>query len=114
MRISLKKFVIGFLVTACVFQITTNSILGPRAGFIPADGNWYPGENSPIAWKSTVSSIIYPVKFVLVEPLKFLGQDPDGAPPVVLFFYALYWTAIAVVLWYAIFLFNKVITRRKT
>lgn len=114
MKVSVKKFVIGFLVIAGVFQFTTNSILGPEVGFIPADGNWYPGENSPVAWKDTMSSIIYPVKFVLAEPLTFLAQDPDGAPPVILFFFALYWTAMALILYYVIYLFNKIIERNRT
>lgn len=113
MKISLKKFVIGFLVIASVFQFTTNSILGPEIQFFPPDGNWYPGEKSPVAWKGTMSSIIYPVKFVLVEPLTFLAQDPDGAPPVILFFFASYWTAMALILYYVIYLFNKIMARKK-
>jgi len=113
MKISLKKFVIAFLVIAGVFQFITNSILGPEPGLFPADGNWYPGENSPEAWKSTMHSIIYPVKFVLVEPLTFLAQDPDGAPPVILFFFAVYWTAMALVLYYVIYLFYKILARKK-
>lgn len=113
MRISLGKFVIAFLVVAGVFQFTTNSILGPEVKFFPGDGNWYPGENSPIEWKSTMSSIIHPLKFVLVEPLTFLAQDPDGAPPVILFFFSLYWTAMAVGLYYLIYLFVKIGRRRK-
>lgn len=114
MKISLKKFVIGFLVIASVFQFTTNSILGPELKFYPPDGNWYPGERSPVAWKATMSSIIYPVKFVLVEPLTFLAQDRDGAPPVILFFFALYWTAMALILYYVIYFFNKIMVRKKT
>ena len=114
MKISGKKFVIIFLILAFAFQFITNSILGPEVKFYPSDGDWYPGKNSPIAWKSTMSSIIYPVKFALVEPLTFLAQDPDGAPPVILFFFALYWTAIALAIYYLIYLFKKIITRKKT
>lgn len=102
-----------FLVSGFVFQFISNSLLGDEIRLFPGNGEWYPGENSPIAWKSTMSAIIYPVKFVLVEPLAFLAQEPDGAPPVILFSYALYWTAIAVVLYYAIFLYKKVIVRKK-
>ena len=113
MKISLKKFIIGFLVIASVFQFSTNSILGPELKFYPPDGNWYPGEKSPVAWKGTMSSIIYPVKFVFVEPLTFLAQDPDGAPPVILFFFALYWTAMALILYYVIYLFRKIMARNQ-
>jgi hypothetical protein len=114
MKISLKKFVIGFLIIASVFQFATNSILGPELKFYPPDGNWYPGEKSPVAWKGTMSSIIYPVKFVLVEPLTFLAQDRDGAPPVILFLFALYWTAMALILYYVIYLFNRIMARKNT
>lgn len=117
MKISLKQFVIGFLVIAGVFQFATNSILGPELQFYPPDGNWYPGEKSPVAWKGRMSSIIHPVKFVLVEPLTFLAQDPDGAPPVILFFFALYWTAMASILYYVIYLLiyllNKIMARKQ-
>lgn len=114
MKISLKKFVIGFLVIAGVFQFTTNSILGPEIKFFPPDGNWYPGEKSSIAWKNTMSAIIHPVKFVLVEPLSFLAQDPDGPPPVILFCFTLYWTAMALVLYYVIYFFKKMMAPQKT
>jgi hypothetical protein len=113
MKISTKKFIIIFLISAFAFQFITNSILGPATKFYPIDGNWYPGKNSPIVWKSTMSSIIYPLKFVLVEPLTFLAQDPDGAPPVIFFFFALYWTGMALAIYYLIYLFGKVITRKK-
>jgi hypothetical protein len=96
------------------FSIHYEFILGPELKFYPPDGNWYPGENSPVAWKGTMSSIIYPVKFVLVEPLTFLAQDTDGAPPVILFFFALYWTVMALILYYVIYLFNKIMARKET
>lgn len=112
MKISRKKFVIIFLILSFTFQFVTNSVLGPKIKFYPIDGNWYPGANSPIAWKSTVSTIIYPIKFILVEPLTFLAQERDSAPPVILFFFTLYWTAMALVIYYLIYLFSKIITNK--
>lgn len=93
------------------FQFISNSLLGPEVRLFPGDGEWYPGTDSPIGWKHTVATILYPVKFVLIEPLSFLGKDPDPAPPVLVVAFATYWTAIAWVLYY---LFNKVVTRKKT
>jgi hypothetical protein len=49
-----------------------------------------------------------------VEPLSFLAQDPDPAPPVLLIAFAIYWAAIALVLYYLYYLLNKIITRKKT
>lgn len=108
MKISRKKFVITFLVSAFVFQFISNSVLGDEVELFPGNGKWYPGVGSPIAWKNIVGSIIYPVKFILVEPLSFLAQDPDPAPPVLLITFAIYWTAIALVLHFLLsMLFNR-------
>jgi hypothetical protein len=114
MKISLKKFIIVFVVAASIFQITTNSILGPEVKFFPGDGNWYPGENSSVGWKKTMSSIIHPLKFVFVGPLSFLAQEPDGAPPVILLSFLLYWTAMALVLYYAFYFLKKMFAQKKT
>jgi len=110
MKISRTKFVILFLVSAFAFQFISNSLLGPEVRLFPVNGEWFPGTGSPIAWKSTLATILYPIKFVLIGPLSFLGKDPDPAPPVLLLAFAFYWTAIALVLHY---LLSKIITRKK-
>lgn len=110
MKISRAKFVIVFLVSAFVFQFISNSVLGPEVGLFPGDGDFFPGDDSPIAWKRTLAKILYPVKFVLVEPLSFLGQDPDPVPPVLVLSFAFYWTAIALSLHYIL---SKIINRKK-
>jgi hypothetical protein len=50
----------------------------------------------------------------LIEPLSFLGQDPDPAPPVLLIAFGIYWAAIALVLYYLYYLLKTLITRNKT
>lgn len=100
MKISRTKFVIVFLLSAFAFQFISNSLLGPEVGLFPVNGEWFPGSDSPIAWKSTLATILYPVKFVLIEPLSFLGKDPDPVPPVLLIAFAVYWAAMALVLHY--------------
>jgi hypothetical protein len=104
MKISRKKFVIVFLVSAFAFQIISNLLLGA------VNGEWFPGTGSPIAWKRTVATIIYPVKIVLVGPLSPIFNDPDPAPPIRVLACALYWTVIALVLH---FLLSKIIPRKK-
>ena len=106
MNISGKKFVIIFLVSAFVFIGITNLLLGPIV-----NGTWFPGMDSPIAWKRTLAHIIYPVKIVLVGPLAPILNDPDPAPPIRVLACALYWTVIALVLHYII---SKIKARKKT
>ncbi|WP_018627752.1 hypothetical protein [Niabella aurantiaca] len=96
MKISLKKFVIIFLVSAFVFQGITNLIL------MPVNGDWFPGMDSPVAWKRTLANIVYPVKIVLVGPLAPIFNDPDPAPPIRVLVCAAYWTVIALVIYYLI------------
>jgi hypothetical protein len=100
MSTSRTRFVIVFLVSAFVFQFISNSLLGPEVRLFPANGNFFPGTDSPIAWKGTLATILYPVKFVLIGPLSFLGKDPDPAPPVLVITFALYWSVIALILYY--------------
>jgi hypothetical protein len=110
MKISRARFVTIFLFLAFAFQFISNSLLGDEIRLFPGDGEWFPGAESPIVWKNTLTTILYPVKFVLIGPLSFLAQDPDPAPPVLVVAFAIYWTAIALVLHY---LFSKIIIRKK-
>ena len=110
MTVSRKNFVITFLILALAFQFISNSVLGPEIRLFPANGEWFPGTGSPIGWKSTLAAILYPVKYVMIGPLSFLGKDPDGAPPVMLIAFALYWTAMALVLH---FLFSRLFNRKR-
>lgn len=111
MKISRSKFVIAFLVSAFAFQFISNSVLGPEVGLFPGDGEWFPGAESPLSWKNTLATILYPVKFVLIGPLSFLAQDPDPAPPILVIAFASYWTAIALVLHFLLGIF---IPRKKS
>jgi hypothetical protein len=111
MKISRTKFVILFLVSAFAFQFISNSLLGSEVRLFPVNGEWFPGTGSPIAWKSTVSTILYPIKIVLIGPLSPLFKEPDPAPPILVLAFASYWTAMALVLYY---LLSKIITRKKT
>ena len=110
MKISRTKFIILFLVSAFAFQFVSNSLLGPEVRLFPVNGDWFPGTGSPITWKSAVSTILYPIKIVLIGPLSPLFKGPDPAPPILVFAFALYWTAFALVLHY---LLSKIITRKK-
>jgi hypothetical protein len=104
MKTSRTKFVIVFLVSAFAFVFITNLLL------VPINGDWFPGTDSPIAWKRNLAAIIYPIKIVLVGPLSPIFNDPDPVPPIRALACALYWTAIALILH---FLLSKIIPRKK-
>src|SRR6478609_3919654 len=105
MKMSRTKFVIVFLVSAFAFQVIFNLLLGPVI-----NGTWFPGSDSPIAWKRNLAAIIYPVKLVLVGPLAPIFNDPDPAPPIRALACAVYWTAMALMLH---FILSKIFTRKK-
>jgi len=106
MSISRKKFVILFIISGFVFLFITTSLLGstgPRGFPKPPDSVLRTGGNSPIAWKRTVSTIIVPIKIVLIGPLalpqiNFLKDDPP--PPFIGIYLVFYWTILALALHY--------------
>jgi len=110
MKVSRTKFVSFFLVSAFAFQFISNSLLGSEVRLFPLNGEPFPGTGSPIAWKSNVSTVLFPIKIVLIGPLSFLFELPDPAPPILVFAFALYWTAIALILYS---LLSKISARKK-
>ncbi|RPD37923.1 hypothetical protein [Chitinophaga barathri] len=97
MKISRIKFVLLFVILAFVFLFATTSLLDqPPESLV--------GSGSQAAWKSTVSTILSPIKIILVGPLlpfiNFLRQDPDTPPPFFLVGFACYWTVLALAIHY--------------
>jgi hypothetical protein len=108
MSISRTKFVILFIICGFVFFFITSTLLGttgPR-GFPEApDSVLRTGSDSPVAWKRTVSTILVPIKAVLLGPLAlpqvtFLKEDPP--PPFIGIYLLFYWTILALVIYYLI------------
>jgi len=97
MNIPRIKFVFLFLIFAFAFLFGTNLLLdqAPES---------FLGSESQVAWKSAVSTILSPIKIILIGPLlpfiKFLHQDPDTPPPFFLVGFAFYWTILALILHY--------------
>jgi predicted membrane-bound mannosyltransferase len=95
--ISRVKFIFFFVILAFAFLFATTSLLDwPGESLV--------GSDSQGAWKSTMSTILSPVKIMLVGPLlpfiDFLHQDPDTPPPFFLVGFAFYWSILAFVLHY--------------
>ena len=106
MNISRTKFVILFIICGFAFLFITTSLLGstgPR-GFPEApDSILRTGGDSSIAWKSDMSTILIPIKIVLIGPLllpsvHFLKEDPP--PPFVGIYFIIYWTILASLIYY--------------
>ena len=104
MNISRTKFVILFIVSGFAFLFITTSLLGSKSlrGF-PQPPDSLLGMDSPIAWKSAASTILSPIKIVLIGPLllpniNFLKEDPP--PPFIAIYFIFYWTILALVIHY--------------
>lgn len=99
MKISRTKFVFLFLVFAFAFLLGTNLLLDQPPESLA-------GSASQISWKATVSTMLSPVKTILIGPLlpliKYLHRDPDTPPPFFLIGFALYWTILAVIIYYLV------------
>ena len=104
MNISRTKFVALFIICGFVFLFITTSLLGSTGlGGFPQPPDSLLGIDSPIAWKSTVSTIILPIKIVLIGPLllpsvDFLKDDPP--PPFIGIYLIFYWTILASIIHY--------------
>ena len=97
MNISRVKFVFLFLILVIAFLFATTLVLDSPPEFLF-------GSESQAAWKSVVSTILSPIKIILMGPLlpfiKFLHQDPDTPPPFFLVGFAFYWTILAIFIHY--------------
>jgi len=97
MKTSRTTFVILFLIFGFAFIFGTTSILNqPPESFL--------GSETQAAWKSAVSTILSPIKIVLLGPLlpfiNFLHKDPDTPPPFFIAMFAFYWSILALILHY--------------
>lgn len=96
------KFVFLFIIFGFTFLFVTTTLLGstgPRGFPKSPDSVLRTGSNSPIAWKRAVSTVIMPIKVVLVGPLalpqiNFLKEDPP--PPLIGIYLIFYWSILAI------------------
>lgn len=100
MRLTRKKFVLIFLAVGYVFDVSTTLLLNQKL-----DALW--GSTNQAPWQRLISTILSPIKIVLVGPIVWLQQDPDPPPPFRLVLCAAYWSLLALSVHY-------LLTRRRT
>jgi hypothetical protein len=88
MNLSRKKFVFSFLAFGYAFHFATKFLLNQSP-----EALW--ASPSQAAWQRLVSTILSPIKVVLVGPINWLQQDPDPPPPFRLVLFAVYWSLLA-------------------
>ena len=102
MKVSRSKFVVRFLVFGFAYGIATRLILNQMPMSLSRTNY---GSVSQASWQIAVSTLLTPVKFVLMGPLLplfnwMLSQDGDPPPPMIAIMYAFYWTILALILHY--------------
>jgi hypothetical protein len=102
MKSSRKKFITLFLLCGFSFLFIYNVMIRSVVRLIPESGESFLSTESLTGWKSTVSTILYPVKIVLAGPLLPLINLPDPPPPFLVIGFALYWTILALIIYYLI------------
>jgi len=101
MKVSRSKFVLIFLACGFAYGIATRLILNQMPASLYGTDFGIP--QAP--WQTTVSTLLSPIKIVLMGPLRplfswMLSQDGDPPPPMLAILYAIYWIPLALILHY--------------
>jgi hypothetical protein len=102
MKTSRKKFVSLFLISGFAFLFIYNVTIRSVVQLLPESSESFLGSDSLTGWKSTVSTILYPLKIVLAGPMIPLIDLPDPPPPFLVIGFAIYWTILALVIHYLV------------
>lgn len=88
MRSSRTKFVFSFLAFGYALHFASKFLLNqaPVALWASPDQD---------AWQRHASTILSPLRIVLVAPINWLQQDPDPPPPFRMILFAVYWSILA-------------------
>jgi hypothetical protein len=102
MKTSRSKFVVLFLACGYAYGIATRLILNQMPASLYGSDFGIP----QAAWQSAISRLLFPIKLVLMGPLRPLfswmlsQQDADPPPPMLAIMYAFYWIPLALLLHY--------------
>ena len=90
-----KRFVLRFLAFGYAFHFVTRFLLNQPPQALSASPNQE-------AWQRHASTILSPIKAVLVAPINWLQQDPDPPPPFRVILFAAYWSILALGIHYVL------------
>jgi hypothetical protein len=93
MRISRKKFILWFLCCGYALHFVSKLVLNQAP-----DALW--ASPAQQVWQQHISTILSPLRVVLVGPVSWLMQDPDPPPPFRIILFAVYWSLFAMALHY--------------
>ena len=100
MKLSRTRFVLLFIASAFLFvflyNLTIRCVLRGR----PDNSASFLGSTGLSGWRYVVSIILFPVKLALIGPMGFLLDLPDPPPPFVGIGFAIYWTVLALIIYY--------------
>ncbi|MEI9921326.1 MAG: hypothetical protein WDO14_21455 [Bacteroidota bacterium] len=102
MKISRKKFVALFITCGFTFLFIYNLVITSVVKLIPGSVESFMGTESLTGWKSVVATALYPVKIILGGPMLPLLNLPDPPPPFLVIGFVLYWSFLALVIYYVI------------
>jgi hypothetical protein len=88
MRLTRTKFVLVFIAFGYTFHFVTKFLLSQPPDALGASPN-------QAAWQASVSTILSPIRIVLIGPILWLQQDPDPPPPLLMIVLAIYWSLLA-------------------
>lgn len=103
MKTSRTKFVGLFLICGSAYTSFARLVLNQMPGSL-LESRWV-GSPSQAPWQSAVTTLLSPIKFVLMGPLLpvfnwMLDQDGDPPPPMIMLMFVVYWTVLALVIHY--------------
>jgi len=90
-----RKFVLRFLAFGYVFDFVTRFLLNQPREALGASPEQH-------AWQRYASTVLSPLKLVLVGPINWLQQDPDPPPPFRIILFAAYWSLLALGIHYVL------------
>lgn len=110
MKLSRKRFVVLFVASGFLFVFLYNVAIRSVIRGRPDNSESFLGSNGLSGWRYAISTILYPVKVVLLGPVYPLLDLPDPPPPFVGLGFAIYWTILALLIYYII---GKIKQRRR-
>ena len=102
MKTSKTKFILFFVLACFVFVFLYDVTILSTVRGRPESGTIFLNSTSLTGWRKTVSTILYPIKLILVGPMLFLLNLPDPPPPFVGIGMAIYWSILALIIRYLI------------